>query len=380
LNPLLFVFNLLQGFFNPQYFDYYFLVQYSHLRYFFWSYIFVLIPLFFILSYKKAFSIKALFQFCFPKQLYGTQETINLIIMALLVPILLWSVSLVLPSLTHSAVQKASILQTEGFLKNFLRSAILGKPSLLQTGMYFIVIFIIEDFMFYIIHYTEHKIPLLWHFHKVHEITTVLTPFARMCHHPLALIYSTIFHAFIAGILYGSFLYLFKVDSLTEPFFLFLILTFTLQGLLITLQHTQYWICFPTVLSHIFISPAQHQIHHSNAPEHFDKNFGRSLAIWDYLFGTLYIPKHYEALTFGLKHPEEKACYNHPLKMLFYPFVDCFKDPFNLTNRPYDSDMNVNCVPNFGTRDMQAIPTFTSWSTPPPSWHSADTHSSTEKI
>jgi sterol desaturase/sphingolipid hydroxylase (fatty acid hydroxylase superfamily) len=60
------------------------------------------------------------------------------------------------------------------------------------------------------------------------------------------------------------------------------------------------WISFRGVLGRIFISPAHHQVHHSGNPEHFNKNFGSCLAVWDWMFGTLYVPqKQRERLTFG---------------------------------------------------------------------------------
>ena len=37
----------------------------------------------------------------------------------------------------------------------------------------------------------------------------------------------------------------------------------------------------------LFISPKQHQIHHSQNISHFDKNYGVSLSIWDRLIGSL---------------------------------------------------------------------------------------------
>jgi sterol desaturase/sphingolipid hydroxylase (fatty acid hydroxylase superfamily) len=48
------------------------------------------------------------------------------------------------------------------------------------------------------------------------------------------------------------------------------------------------------------VSPAHHQVHHSSNPKHFNKNFGSCLALWDWMFGTLYVPgKEREPLTFG---------------------------------------------------------------------------------
>ena len=38
------------------------------------------------------------------------------------------------------------------------------------------------------------------------------------------------------------------------------------------------------------MSPAHHQLHHSADPAHFNCNLGASLAIWDWLMGTLRMP------------------------------------------------------------------------------------------
>lgn len=51
----------------------------------------------------------------------------------------------------------------------------------------------------------------------------------------------------------------------------------------------------------IFISPKQHQVHHSTNPDHFDKNFGVSLSVWDGLGKSLVRSKHVQQkLRFGL--------------------------------------------------------------------------------
>jgi sterol desaturase/sphingolipid hydroxylase (fatty acid hydroxylase superfamily) len=66
------------------------------------------------------------------------------------------------------------------------------------------------------------------------------------------------------------------------------------------LRHSHVWVSFGPVMSRIFISPAMHQIHHSREQRHYDSNYGEVFAIWDWLFGTIYIPKEKEAIEFGL--------------------------------------------------------------------------------
>ena len=41
-----------------------------------------------------------------------------------------------------------------------------------------------------------------------------------------------------------------------------------------------------------------HQIHHD--PDRMNRNYGEVFAIWDWMFGTLYIPDRYEQFKIGL--------------------------------------------------------------------------------
>ena len=66
------------------------------------------------------------------------------------------------------------------------------------------------------------------------------------------------------------------------------------------LQHSEIWIPFTGVWGRVFMSPAHHQLHHSADPAHFNCNLGASLAIWDWLAGSLRMPPaEPPRLTFG---------------------------------------------------------------------------------
>ena len=90
------------------------------------------------------------------------------------------------------------------------------------------------------------------------------------------------------------------------------------------LRHSHVWLSYGVVLNHIFISPAQHQIHHSQRPDQFGKNVGYALAIWDWLFGTLYVPKGRETFSFGLGDSSELA-YHSLRGMYLKPLADYFR-------------------------------------------------------
>ena len=68
----------------------------------------------------------------------------------------------------------------------------------------------------------------------------------------------------------------------------------------------------------ILLSPHYHQLHHSVAEKHWDRNFGLGLSIWDRMFGTLVVPEPDEDFVFGLtdnEHDEYQSLY----KLHFVP-------------------------------------------------------------
>ena len=69
------------------------------------------------------------------------------------------------------------------------------------------------------------------------------------------------------------------------------------------------------------ISPAQHQIHHSEAPEHRDRNMGSAFALWDWMFGTLVIAGEQRELVLGIGDEENRRYATFSSNVLM-PFVD----------------------------------------------------------
>jgi len=160
-------------------------------------------------------------------------------------------------------------------------------------------LFLAYEFAYWIDHYLSHRIPLLWEFHKVHHTAEVLSPLTNFRVHPVD---SVVFYnilGIIVGTTGGALSYLqlgspFAVGGANVIFVAFLFIT-------AHLQHSHVWIAVTGPLGRVILSPAHHQIHHSDNPIHFDKNFGSCLSLWDWLFGTLYVPERKrERLTFGI--------------------------------------------------------------------------------
>jgi sterol desaturase/sphingolipid hydroxylase (fatty acid hydroxylase superfamily) len=85
-------------------------------------------------------------------------------------------------------------------------------------------------------------------------------------------------------------------------------------------------------LEYVFISPFQHQIHHSSAERHFNKNLGSKLAIWDWMFGTLIRSDSVDDIDFGIGKMEEKN-YDSLWKNLSMPFQNILKNALGRSSR-----------------------------------------------
>lgn len=164
------------------------------------------------------------------------------------------------------------------------------------------VLFLAAEFGYFLDHYLSHKIPFLWEFHKVHHTAEVLTPLTNFRVHPIdSLVYYNII-AVVLGLTSGLIDWSFGKTAV--QFTLFNVNVFVMVWIytLGELQHSQFWIAFTGTWGKFLLSPAHHQIHHSTNPIHFDRNMGNSLAIFDWMFGTLVVPStRREKLTFGVE-------------------------------------------------------------------------------
>ena len=163
-----------------------------------------------------------------------------------------------------------------------------------------VMLFLAYELGYWFNHWLSHKVPVLWEFHKVHHNAEVLTPLTNFRTHPVyGFIFANIL-AFAAAVANGLGNYMFGDTAYQYALTDTNIILVLFIHAYVHLQHSHMWITFQGVWGRLFVSPAHHQVHHSGDPKHFNKNFGSCLAIWDWMFGTLYVPaKQREKLTFG---------------------------------------------------------------------------------
>jgi sterol desaturase/sphingolipid hydroxylase (fatty acid hydroxylase superfamily) len=131
--------------------------------------------------------------------------------------------------------------------------------------------------------------------------------------------------AFSQGIAVGVGYYFFGAtlsmfDILGANLFVFI---FNVMGA--NLRHSHVFWSWGDSIEYWFISPAQHQIHHSDNPAHFDRNLGSALAVWDRCYGSLVKASSVGKIKFGLgmntpSHQSLKDAYTRPFSDIWRRF------------------------------------------------------------
>lgn len=185
-------------------------------------------------------------------------------------------------------------------------------------------LFLLDDFARFYFHKIMHDIPWLWQFHKVHHSATSLTPLSVLRTHPVEGLIFTLRSAFVQGISISVFIFCFgsRVDLYTLLNLNILVFIFNVAGS--NLRHSHVAISYWPQLEKLLISPAQHHIHHSTNPVHFNKNYGAILAVWDNLANTLCLSKKGQPLSYGLN--KNQCAKEHQLLTLYFsPFVHIYR-------------------------------------------------------
>ncbi len=142
------------------------------------------------------------------------------------------------------------------------------------------------NFFYYWLHRAQHRVPLLWRFHKVHHSISELSATASFHHVAEDLIQFaavTMPMAVLLGVQSGPVPWLVLVIAGTHAYFIHSSAAFNIGPL-------RYVIC----------DNRFHRIHHSREASHLGRNFGTSTPLWDILFGTAYFPRPDEWPAVGL--------------------------------------------------------------------------------
>jgi sterol desaturase/sphingolipid hydroxylase (fatty acid hydroxylase superfamily) len=136
------------------------------------------------------------------------------------------------------------------------------------------VTFLVREFMGYWFHRGMHTLAFAWEAHKYHHAATEFTMLAASRHH---IVETALGHLFLT-------LPMVLLGMTGETF----VAVTIVSDILARFNHSMLNWNFGWWGRWLVVSPLAHRVHHSPLPEHWDKNFGNSLLLWDRVFGTWY--------------------------------------------------------------------------------------------
>ncbi|MCB9284801.1 MAG: sterol desaturase family protein [Lewinellaceae bacterium] len=205
---------------------------------------------------------------------------------------------------------------------DFVFKVVLVKGTILASFAYFhqyalfdignqwwawVILFFLNDLLFYFFHRWSHEIRILWASHSVHHSSELYNMSTSMRGSFLIVLYRFVLWFPLAAIGFAPEQIL-LMDSIAF-FYQFPIHTNTMRS----------W----GILEYVFNTPSHHRVHHGSNPQYLDKNYGAVLIIWDRLFGTFAQEK--EEVVFGLT---ENIKTQNIIKIVFFEWVAMFRDLF----------------------------------------------------
>ena len=156
-----------------------------------------------------------------------------------------------------------------------------------------LLLFVIRDFIQWWTHRLLHRVSWLWEFHKVHHSVQQMGFAAHLRYHWMeTVVYRSIEYLPLAMIGFGI-----------DDFFIVHIFTLAVGHF----NHSNLTVPLGP-LKYIFNNPQMHIWHHAeHLPQDrkYGVNFGLTLSIWDYLWGTDYIPYNGRDIKLGFPQVEQ---------------------------------------------------------------------------
>jgi len=162
-----------------------------------------------------------------------------------------------------------------------------------------VTLFVLRDFIQWNVHRLLHRVPWLWEFHKVHHSVREMGFAAHLRYHWMEnVVYNALQYLPLALIGFGI-----------DDFFIVYIVSLAIGHF----NHSNLNVPLGP-LKYILNNPQMHIWHHARAwpstrdgaaPSAYGINFGISLSVWDYLFGTAAIPHSGRDIELGFDGVED---------------------------------------------------------------------------
>ena len=178
----------------------------------------------------------------------------------------------------YNAVSNVAVEAFNDFLALFgINNLVAFQIAAWPVWSQFLLLFVVADFIQWNVHRLLHYSPWLWEFHKVHHSVEEMGFAAHLRYHWMeTIVYKSIQYIPLSMIGFGL-----------DDFFILHLVTILIGHL----NHANVKITYGP-LKYVLNNPVMHLWHHAkNIPAGSNGvNYGISLSVWDYLFGTAYIP------------------------------------------------------------------------------------------
>lgn len=197
----------------------------------------------------------------------------------------------------YAALSNVVVKAFNEFLANVfgIRNLVAINVASLPHWSQLLILFVVRDFVQWNVHRLLHRVPWLWEFHKVHHSVRQMGFAAHLRYHFMeTLVYRSIEYLPLAMIGFGI-----------QDFILVHLFTLTIGHL----NHANFYLPLGP-LQYLFNSPQMHIWHHAKElpKDSYGVNYGLTLSLWDYLFGTVWMPKNGRDIPLGF---EEVDTYPH---------------------------------------------------------------------
>lgn len=179
----------------------------------------------------------------------------------------------------HVGMRIAVSFTAAALLTEFGRRLLPGRLDLLANKpvwMQVVVVVVTLDFLFYVMHLAKHRWNWWWRLHETHHSSEELDFMASARFHPLEKLIDRL-----------VFLLPLTVLGADEPA---LLIWSTMDVFFGMLNHSNVRWKLGKPLIYVFVGPEMHLWHHALDPEKRNCNYGNNLSIFDWMFGTAYLP------------------------------------------------------------------------------------------
>lgn len=186
-----------------------------------------------------------------------------------------------------------------------------------------------------------HKVPALWALHRAHHSAESANLFTFLRSHPLEHFINgaTRIAGTAAGI--GAAVYLTggQMQASTVALIFWYNIFYVLIGFR-SVDHLHIPVSYGRFLDVLIGSPVMHQVHHSAEDHHRDVNMAGAGYLFDWLFGTLYVPAKGETWRWGLNESElgDANPHNSLTEFFVEPIRTMLREIRNLTGDRIDKD------------------------------------------